>query len=601
MNTRQTDTKKITALYERLSSDDERENESLSIENQKKMLESYARKNGFSNIRHFTDDGVSGTQFDRPGLNELLREVESGNVSVVIIKDMSRAGRDYLRVGLFMETLREHGVRLIAPEDSVDSVNGYDDFIPFRNIINEWAARDASRKVKAVMRAKGMEGKRLTTSPIYGYLADPNDKEQWVLDEDAAPIVLRIYQLTIAGHGPHEIARMFSGEKIERPSYHQAKHGIGSYANNSDKKRPFVWNCSTISAILSKPEYMGHTVNFRFYKDSYKDKQHKERPKEEWVIFENTHPAIIDPETWETAQRCRKTTKRIDSLGEANPLTGKLFCADCGAKMYNHRKPYQTPHYRNPNTGKMYMRSPSDVYCCSTHDNAKVKFEKACSLHHINTKAARAIILETIQAAREFAQNNEEEFIKQIRETSAIQQEEMAKGHKKRLAKVEGRVTELATIIQALYEDKALGKLSEKRFDALSGNYEKEQEELEQSAAEIQTALDNFHADSQRANKFIELAKRYTDFSELTTPMINEFIDKVMVYEADRSSGERVQDVDVYLNFIGRFEVPPVELTAEEIAEEERKKQFRAKRREYEARYREKKRQERKQGTKKTA
>jgi len=593
MNTRQTEKRKITALYERLSSDDERENESLSIENQKKMLESYARKNGFQNVRHFIDDGVSGTQFDRPGLNELLRKVESGNVGTVIIKDMSRIGRDYLRVGLFMETLREQGVRLIAPEDNVDSLNGYDDFIPFRNIINEWAARDASRKVKAVMRAKGMEGKRLTTSPIYGYLPDPSDKEKWILDEDVVPIVLRIFQLTIAGHGPHEIARIFSDEKIERPSYHQAKHGLGTYANNCDKSRPYAWNCTTIASIISKPEYMGHTVNFRFYKDSYKDKQHKERPKDEWMIFENTHPAIIDPETWETTQRCRKTTKRIDSLGEANPLTGKLFCADCGARLYNHRKPHKTPHYRNPNTGKLYMRAPSDVYSCSTHDSAKAKFEKACSLHHINTKAVRAIILETIRAAKQFAQSNESEFVKQIRETSEIRQEETAKQHKKRLAKTESRIAELGVIIQQLYEDKALAKLSEKRFAALSANYEKEQEELEQSAAEIQTALDNFQADSQRADKFIELAKRYTDFSELTTPMINEFIEKVIVYEADRSSGERVQDVDVYLNFIGKFEVPPVELTPEEIAEEERKRQFRAKRREYEARYREKNRQKR--------
>jgi DNA invertase Pin-like site-specific DNA recombinase len=593
MNTRQTDNQKITALYERLSSDDERDNESLSIENQKKSLEDYARKNGFRNLRHFTDDGISGTQFDRPGLNEMLREVEAGRVETVIIKDMSRAGRDYLRVGLFMETLREHGVRLIAPEDSVDSLKGYDDFLPFRNIINEWAARDSSRKVRAVMRAKGMEGKRLTTSPIYGYLTDPNDKEKWIPDEVAAPIVRRIFQLTIAGHGPHEIARIFSGEKVERPSYHQAKHGIGTYAHNCNKDRPYAWNASTIGSILSKPEYMGHTVNFRFYKDSYKDKQHKENPKEKWMIFENTHPEIVDPEMWETAQRCRKTVKRIDSLGEANPLTGKLFCADCGAKMYNHRKPYKTPHYRNPNTGTLYMRAPSDLYCCGTHSTAKAKFEKACSLHHINTRTARAIILEVIQAASAFAQNNEAEFVKWTREASEVQQEKTAQAYRKRLAKAESRIAELSTIIQQLFEDKALGRLSEKRFEALSATYEKEQDELEQSAAEIQTALDSFHADSQRADKFIELAKRYTDFSELTTPMINEFIDKILVHEADRSSGDRVQDVDVYLNFIGRFEVPPVDLTPEEIAEIERKKHARAKRREYEARYRAKIREKR--------
>ena len=352
-------------------------------------MEQYAGQQKLTNIKHYVDDDESGRCFDRPAYSAMIEDVRNGKIGTIIIKDMSRAGRDYLRVGLFMETLRKYNVRLIALGDGVDSVKGYDDFIPFRNIINEWAARDASNKVTAVMKAKGMEGKRLTTSPINGYITDSNDKEKWILDEEAAPIVRRIFQMTIDGHGPHVIARKFTEKKIERPSYHLAKLGIGNSINNCDEDNPHTWNGSTIANINSKPEYMGHTVNFKTYKESYKDKQSKKAPKEEWVIFENTHPKIVDSETWETAQRCRKIVKRTDSLGEANPLTGKLICADCGAKMYNHRKPYETPHYQNPNTGKMYMRCPSDIYSCSTHDNAKAKFTKACTIHHIRTAAVR--------------------------------------------------------------------------------------------------------------------------------------------------------------------------------------------------------------------
>ncbi len=598
MNLRQPgipDNSKITALYERLSVDDDLQGPSNSILNQRQILEDYAHRNGFKNTLHFTDDGVSGTTFDRPGLNEMLSQIGAGKVGTVIIKDMSRAGRDYLQVGLFMERLREKGVRLIALGDGVDSINGYDDFIPFRNIINEWAARDSSRKVTAVMRAKGMEGKRLTTVPIYGYTYDPDDKKAWALDPDAAPVVRRIFQMTIEGNGPHEIAKRLTQEQVERPSYHMVSSGIISHLSGYDEDTPFLWNGTTIATIIAKPEYMGHTVNFRFYKESYKDKNPKKNPQENWTIFEDTHPAIVDRETWETAQRCRKTMKRTDSLGEANPLTGKMFCADCGARMYNHRNPHERPHYRNPNTGKMYMRCPTDVYACSTHNNAKRKFEKACSLHNIRTAVVRELVLETIKAASGFVKSNEAEFIRQVRETSAIQQDEAAKSHRKRIAKGQKRIAELNTLIRKIYEDNVNGKLTDKRFELLSADYENEQAALELSIEQLQAELDSFNADTTRADKFIEIVQRYTDFTELTTPMINEFVDKILVFEADKSSGEREQQVDIYLNFIGKFELPAPELSPEEIAEEERKRALRAKRREYEARYRAKKRQRREQ------
>lgn len=575
---------KITALYERLSSEDDLQGESNSIINQKKLLDDYARKNGFRNTRHFTDDGVSGTRFDRQGLNEMLEEIEAGNVGAVIIKDMSRAGRDYLRVGLFMETLKERGVRLIAVNDGVDSLHGYDDFIPFRNIINEWYARDTSRKITSHYRAKGNEGKRLTTTPIYGYVYDKK-KENWIIDEDTAPVVKRIFSLTIEGHGVCTIARMLTDEKVMRPGYVQVlkRNGKGNKACTNEAEK-YTWTGNTIIEILSKPEYRGDTVNFRYSKKTYKDKNHTPNPQDKWLIFENTHPAIIDRETWETAQRCRKTVKRTDTFGAANPLTGKLFCADCGAKMFNHRKAGGKPNYRNETTGKMYLRSPSDFYVCSTHTNAQNKFKKECTTHHIKTAAVRQLILDTIRAATASVESGEADFIKQIRETSAIRQEETAKAYKRNLTKAQKRVAELNTLIRKIYEDNVNGKLTDKRFELLSREYEAEQEELEKSITETQAALDSFTADSMRADKFIELTKRYKDFSELTTPMINEFIEKIIVHEAEKVDGERFQEVDIYLNFIGKFEIPPQELTAEEEREQEKIKRRRESQRRYNAR-----------------
>jgi DNA invertase Pin-like site-specific DNA recombinase len=400
---------KLTILYERLSVEDERCNEeSNSIKNQKALLEDYAKKQGFRNIVHITDDGQSGTRFDRPGFLEAMELVEAGRVENWLVKDLSMYGRDHLRVGLYTERLRECNVRFIAIQDNVDTSRGEDDFTPFRNIINEWAARDSSRKVKAVMKNKGMSGKRLTTVPIYGYNYDPNDKAKWVVEPEAADVVRRIFQMTIGGMGPHEIAKALTADKVERPSYYMNRRGIVPYKYPMDK--PYTWNGATVSAMLSKPEYFGCTVNFRYYKDSYKDKHTKQASKDEWVIFPDTHDAIVESETWETAQKCRKTVKRTDSLGEANPLTGKMICADCGQRMYNHRKPHESPHYTNPNTGKTYMRAPSDVYSCSTHDSGKHRFEKACSLHHIRTDVVRELVLDTIRRVSGYVRGNEEEF-----------------------------------------------------------------------------------------------------------------------------------------------------------------------------------------------
>jgi len=581
---------KITALYERLSRDDEQAGESNSILAQKKLLENYARQNGFPNPVHFTDDGHSGKDFERPGWKAMIAEIESGHIDTVICKDMSRIGRDYLQTGFYTEVFfREKGIHFIAVANNIDSKNKESgEFAPFLNIMSEWYLRDASRKVKASHKARGMSGKRLTFNPIYGYRLDPGDKNKWVIDPEAAEVVKRIFTLTIEGKGPFQIGRILSEERVERPSYYLYTRGIVNL-QRLDHSDPYAWSGNSIMRMIGRPEYAGDTVNFRTSKDSYKDKQIRYAPKEDWVIFENTHPAIVDKETWETAQRCRKTKRRIDSLGEANPLTGLLYCADCGRRMYNHRTPYPTTYLFK---GKTYNRCPSDFYTCSTYMLSGSRFNRKCTTHNIRTVVLRKLILEAIQLACGFAKNNEAEFVQRLREESAIRQDETVKSHRKRITKGQRRVAELNTLIRKIYEDMAIGSLSPKRFEILSAEYEKEQAELEESIARLQAELDDFNTDSVRADGFIKIVKRYTDFSELTTPMINEFIEKIVVYQADRSSGECNQQVDIYLNFIGKFVPPETEPTPEQLAEEEKERKKRARHREAQRRYSEKKKRE---------
>ena len=582
---------KITALYERLSRDDDVQGESNSITHQKKMLEDYAKQNGFGNIVHFADDGWSGGNFERPDWKKLIEAIEAGRVSTVIVKDMSRIGRDYLQTGFYTEVyFREKGVRFIAIANNIDSQNkDSGEFAPFLNIMSEWYLRDASRKVRASHKARGMSGKRLTFKAIYGYMPDPNDKDKWITDPEAAPIVRRIFALTIEGKGPTRIARMLHDEKVERPSYYLHKKGIVNYENSYDHSAPYAWSTNTIAHIIERPEYMGHTVNFRSYKDSYKDKRSKETPKEDWVIFENTHPAIVDRQTWEMAQRCRKTVRRTDTVGEANPLTGLLYCADCGAKLYNHRKLYATAYVNK--AGYNCTRSPRDSYICSTYSLTGRRFDRQCTSHQIRTTVLRELALDAIQSVSGFVKSNEAEFVKQVREASIVRQTETANAHKRRISKEQKRVAELNILIRKIYEDNVSGKLTDKRFELLSAEYEREQAELERSTELLQAELDSFNADSTRADRFIEIVKRHTDINELTPAMIHEFIERIVVHEADKSSGERKQDVDIHLNFIGKFEVSAPEPTKEEIEAEEKMREKRARHRAAQLRYTEKQKQ----------
>jgi DNA invertase Pin-like site-specific DNA recombinase len=603
---RQQESMKITALYERLSRDDEQQTgESGSITNQKIMLEDYAAKNGFENIRHFTDDGVSGTTFERKGFRAMIDEIESGNVGTVICKDMSRIGRDYLQTGFYTDVFfRQHGVRFIAISNGIDSKNGEsNEFAPFLNIMSEWYARDASRKQKAAYQARGNNGRRTTNGTIYGYLKDPDDKTKWMIDPEAAAVVKRIFQMSVSGMGPFQIAKVLEADGIETPGCYLAKRGIGTRKNDI-YKRPCRWAGTTISNMLEKPEYMGHTVNFRSTKESYKDKKQTKTPKEDWVIVENTHEAIVDPGTWEAAQRCRTVKRRPDSVGEANPLTGLLYCADCGHRLYMHRRgPMQKI---SKATGNIINESGRNDFYCSTYSRrggGGTGRDNDCSVHYISDKTANALILEAIKRTSGFARDNEADFMKMLREESAIKQADAAKSHRRQIVKNEKRIAEIDSLFRKTYEDFAAGRLTEKRFEQLSGGYESEQAELEKQTAELRTELDAFDTDSVKGDKFLELVRRYTDFTELTPAMLHEFIEKVVVHEADKSSGVREQRVDIYLNYIGQFDVPEwfaleddtpaIILTADE--------QKRAKWREYARVAREKKRAAKMQEEQKTA
>ena len=563
---------KITALYERLSRDDDQVGDSNSIVNQKKYLESYAEQRGYTNIQHYTDDGWSGGNFNRPAWKQLEADIEAGKVAHVIVKDMSRIGRDYLQTGFYTEVFfREHGVHFIAIANSVDSDDqNSNEFAPFLNIMNEWYLRDLSRKQRTAIRVKGESGKPTTNCAIYGYKKMPGDKYSWYIDEEAAEVVRRIFRLTIEGKGPYDIARILYDDKVETPAVYLGKQKKGVWKSKEEFPNPYNWSGYIVGQILSKPEYMGHTVNFRSHKQSYEDKNPVMNPKEDWMIFENTHEAIVDKETWELAQKLRKTPRRHDTLGEANPLTGLLFCADCGAKMTNHRS-------RGGTESSPY---PSDFYDCSTYTLAHQKRTHACCGHYIRTKAVQELVLNTIRTVSTFAISNQEEFAEKVRAASQIKQKEAAKETKRRLSKDKKRIAELDNIIKKLYESFAVGRITDERFDTLLAEYEAEQKTLQASVAEAEQRVSSFEEDTVRVEQFMELARKYTDFSELTTMMINEFIDKIIVHAPEKVDGDRVQEVEIYLKFIGHFELPAPELTEEEIQRQEFLKKERARSRE---------------------
>ena len=537
---------KITALYERLSrddfgKDDDQQRESNSISNQKAMLEEFAARQGFTNIVHFTDDGISGTCFDRPGFLAMMKEVEAGNVEYLCIKDMSRMGRDYLKVGQIMEILRQRGVRLIAINDGVDSARGDDDFTPFRNIMNEYYARDTSRKIRSTFQSKGKSGKHLTGTVIYGYLWN-EARDQWLVDPEAAEVVKRIFAMTIDGYGPYQIASKLKEEKVLIPSAYLARHGEGVNKNKTFKD-VYGWGSSTICNILEKREYLGHTINFKTRKH-FKDKKSHYVPEDEWTIFENTHEAIIDQQTFDLVQKIRGNVRRYpDGWGEAAPLTGLLYCADCGGKMYVHRT----------NNGKRISQ-----YTCSQY--SKVPVGKLCTTQHrINEDVVLSLVSEMLKAIAEYAKHDRAEFVRVVQEAQSSQQTAEVRKQRTRLATAKQRVSELEVLLCKIYEDNILGKLSDSRYATLDAQYEKEQSELTAEISVLEKAVKSYEKHEKDADRFIALIDKYENFDKLTIAMLNEFIEKILVHERDRKGSiQTTQEVEIYFNFVGSIRSPGV-------------------------------------------
>ena len=588
MNNRQTEKKeKYTALYERLSCDDDLAGDSNSITNQKKYLELYAAEHGFLNCVHYTDDGWSGGNFERPSWKRLIADIEADKVGTVLAKDMSRIGRDYLQTGYYTEVFfRQHGIRFIAIGNGIDSNDqNSSEYAPILNVMNEFYLRDFSRKQKAAYQARSRTGIPTTNHEIYGYKKDPDQKHHWLIDEEAAAVVRRIFQLSVNGKGPVQIAHILRDDHIDRPSVYFAKKGIGIRRNITDMNRPYDWSATSVMQTIARPEYMGHSVNFRHRKESYKDKMAIMQEPEDWVILENTHEAIIDPDTWHLAQQTRRTVHRTDKTGIANPLTGLVFCADCGAKMYNHRgqrKQLRKDSGIDPVSGLM----PVDNYECSTYSITRNHLEKECKRHYISTKALRTLVLETIRLTSQYAIGNKQEFEQKVREASETRQSQAAKELKKKIVKARKRADELDGLIKKLYESYATGKITESRFETLIAEYEKEQAEVKALAETEQVQLDAYEADTDKVAHFLALAKKYTDFTELTPQMIYEFVDKILVHAPEKIDGERTQEVEIYLKYIGKFDVPIQETMENPEAEKKRKQ------RKYDREYKQRRKQE---------
>ena len=528
----------ITALYPRLSHEDELQGESNSISNQKRILETFAKQNGFTNLRWYTDDGYSGANFQRPGFQAMLADIEAGKVGTVIVKDMSRLGRNYLQVGFYTEMLfPQKGVRFIAVNDNVDSANGGmdNDFTPLRNLFNEWLVRDTSKKIKAVKRAKGMSGKPVTSKPVYGYLMD--EDENYLVDEETAPVVKQIYQLCLAGNGPTKIARMLTEQQIPTP-------GTLEYRRTGSTRRyhpgyECKWATNTVVHLLENREYTGCLVNFKTEKPSYKLKHSIENPPEKQAVFENHHEPIIDRETWERVQELRKQRKRPNRYDEVGLFSGILFCADCGSVMYQQR--YQTD------------KRKQDCYICGSYK----KRTADCTAHFIRTDLLTAGVLSNLRKVTSYAAKHEARFMKLLIEQNEDGGKRRNAAKKKELEATEKRIAELSAIFKRLYEDSVTGRISDERFTELSADYEAEQRELKERAAAIQAELSKAQEATVNAEKFMNVVRRHTSFEELTPTLLREFVEKIVVHECSYDENKtRRQDIEIYYSFVGKVDLP---------------------------------------------
>ena len=527
---------KWTALYVRLSRDDENEGDSNSIQHQIEILTKYCKDHDISRYQIYKDDGFSGTNFKRPGFLDMIGDIEAGLVNMVIVKDMSRFGRNYLEVGLYTEIrFPEMGVRFIAVNDGVDSDDQMgNDFTPFRNIINEWYAKDTSKKIRAVFRNKGMSGQRLAVNAPYGYIK--GEDGHLLVDEETAPVVELIFQLCVEGNGPGKIARMLKEREIPTP-------GTITFQRTGQTSRyfpddPCRWNPATVLSILGQDAYLGRTTNFKTTKLSYKSKKTVINSPDKWAVFEGTHEAIIDKETWEIVQKSREHRRRPTKMGEMGLFSGLAYCADCGAKLYHHRS--------------ITLTKEQESYICSNYQS-----RKKCTAHYIRAVVLEQLVLQNLQRVVAYAQEDENEFVRRVMENKTAVQRAEQEQAKRKLEKQERRISELDRIIQQLYEDRVSGALSAERFAKLSGGYEKEQEELKQSAKELQAIVNTIETQAVNVQSFLKIVRKYTAPTELTPALLREFVEKIVVHAPDKSSGHRTQRIDVHYNFIGEIDFSP--------------------------------------------
>ena len=536
-------TEAVTALYCRLSRDDELQGDSNSIINQKKILQKYALDHGWKNIRFYIDDGISGTTFNRPGFQEMIADIEAGIVKRVIIKDMSRLGRDYLQVGMYTEIMfPEHDVHFIAVNDGVDSKQGDNEFTPFRNIINEWYAKDTSKKIRAVMKVKGNAGEHLTTNAPYGYMKDPANPKQWVRDNDAANVVYDIGLYVMDGYGPSQIARLLKQRKILTPAAYYESKGINCNVKPQDD--PYGWNASTVAHILDRwREYLGHTVNFKTTKKSYKSKKKIQNPESEWVIFENTHEPIWTESIADAVRLARQTRRRPTKMGEMGMFSGMMFCADCGSIMYQCRA-----------TG---FRREQEYYLCAGYRKSR---DICGSTHSIRTVILEELILQNLCKVVSYAREQEDQFVKMVMD---MDEKERSKGlakKKKLLTDAEKRISELDRIFKHLYEDNITGKLTDERFKKLSADYEAEQAALQTQANSLREEIQEEESKCANVERFLSIVRKYTEIPELTPHILHEFVEKIVVHAATdpHSKTNRKQEVDIYYKGIGALEMSKV-------------------------------------------
>ena len=533
---RQTTQQLITALYPRLSHEDELSGESNSISNQKRILETYAKQNGFTNLKWYTDDGFSGANFQRPGFQSMLADIEAGLVGTVIVKDMSRLGRNYLQVGMYTEMIfPQKNVRFIAINDGVDSAQGENDFAPLRNIFNEWLVRDTSKKIRAVKRSKGMSGKPITSKPVYGYLMD--EDENFIIDEEAAPVVKQIYSLCLAGNGPTKIARMLTEQQIPTP-------GTLEYRRTGSTRRyhpgyECKWAANTVVHILENREYTGCLVNFKTTTQSYKCSKIIYNSEDKQAVFENHHEIIIDRDTWERVQELRKQRKRPNRYDEVGLFSGILFCADCGSVLYQQR-------YEN-------KTRKQDCYICGNYKRRV----KNCTAHFIRTDLLTAGVTANLRKVTDYAARHEKQFMKLLIEQNEDGGKRRNAAKKKELDAAEKRIAELSAIFKRLYEDSVTGRISDERFAELSADYEAEQRQVREHAAELQAELSKAQEATVNAGKFMNIVRKYTSFEELTPTLLREFIEKIVVHECSYDENKnRRQEIEIYYSFVGKVDLP---------------------------------------------